>query len=103
MLKYGVVQPAMPARTSSAVFLLKNDENLPVCADYREVSAMVLKDAYPSSRMYECIGSLGDAPFSLHWTAPLDTGKSRYSKRPAMKTLFPAITGYTDLFVCRVA
>jgi hypothetical protein len=61
MLEQQLIEPATGEWASPIVLVPKPDGSLRFCVDYRRLNAMTVPDAYPLSRMDECIDSLGDA------------------------------------------
>lgn len=54
-----------------AVIVIKRDQSVRFCCDYRKLNSVTLKDAYPLPRVKESLDALGKAKFfsSLDLTA----------------------------------
>ena len=61
MRSMGVIEPSTGKWASPVVMVPKLDGSVRFCIDYRKLSLMTVKDAYPTPRTDECIDSLGDA------------------------------------------
>lgn len=61
MLKVGAAKPANAEWASHIVFVLKKNEKLRFCVDYRRLNAVAVRDGYAIPRMDECIHSFGEA------------------------------------------
>jgi len=61
MSSVGVVEPSTGEWASPVVMVPKPDGSVRFCIDNRKLNLMNVKDAYPISRMDECVDSLGAA------------------------------------------
>ena len=78
MPQAGVIEPAQSEWASPVVIVTKKDGNPRFCVDYRKLNTATIRDAYPISRMDDCIESLGKARIFLtldcnggYWQIPV--------------------------------
>lgn len=86
MLDANIIVPSCSPWASPIVLVRKKDGTLRFCADYRKISAVTHKDAYPLPRIEESLASLGNAKYfstldlaSGYWqvgVSPPDRGKN---------------------------
>jgi len=78
MLKLNVISLNHSAWASPVVIVPKKNGKARFCVDYRRLNNITKKDAYPLSRMEDCLDSLGDAQVFMslactagYWQVPL--------------------------------
>ena len=78
LLEYDMIEPSKSPWACGVVMAKKKGGQLRFCCDFRYLSAVTIKDAYPIPRIDESLSKLGDAKFfttldlgSAFWQVPL--------------------------------
>jgi len=61
MLKAGEIEPSNSLWTSNIVVVIKKDDSLRYCVDYRRLNSVTRRDAYPLPRIDSCLDALSGA------------------------------------------
>ena len=79
LVQRGMVKPADRAWSSPVVLVCKKDHSWRLCIDYRRLSSVTRKDAYPLSRIDDSLDALAGSMYfstldlvSGYWQVPLD-------------------------------
>ena len=68
MLQEGVIEPSISPWSSPIVLVVKKDNSIRFCVDFRLVNDVTRKDAYPLPRIDETLDTLGGA----RWYCTMD-------------------------------
>ena len=101
ILQAVVIEPATSEWASLVVLLPKKDKTLRFCVDYRKLNTVTQRDSYPLPRMYECIDFLGDATIFTRLDCNSGIGRSRSTKKIAIRPPLPVMVGSSGFYVCR--
>jgi hypothetical protein len=63
MLEADVIEPAVSPWASNVVLIMKKNNSLRFCIDYRRLNSITTKDSYPLPRVEDCLRSLGSSQF----------------------------------------
>ena len=85
-LEYDLIEPSKSPWACEVVMAKKKRVQLKLCCEFRYLSTVTIKDAYPKSSIDESLSKLGDNKFSPHWTWVPPSGRfpseKRIEKRP---------------------
>ena len=99
MLEIGAIEKGSSAWSSPLVPVLKSDNTVRPCIDFRKVNSVTKTDAYPIPRLEDCIDRIGQATFVSkfdllkgYWQVPLTHRAKQVS----------AFCTADQLYLCRV-
>ena len=80
-LEYDLIETSKAPWACEVVMAKKKRVKLELCCEFRYLSTVTKKDAYPKPRIDESLSNLDDNKFSPHWTWVPPSGRFHSEKR----------------------